>query len=539
MPVNSCHRDFTDASDRWQTIRDCIAGSDAIKAAGTRYLPALGSHEGVKGAYQNYKFRALWVNATNRTHDALLGFLFRKEPQITLGPKGSTTTLISEEEQANIDLGGNSILDYARLVGDDVASIGRAGTLIDMTTDEGKPRPRFSFYAAERIINWRAQVFGGKTLLTLLVLEEIVETAGGDEFDRPEEMQYRVLRLTDAGVHVEIHKGVTEQKPITSDGIQTRGGELASSFTVEDLGVMMRRGRPLMEIPFIFHNADHVGPAVGISPLYDLACINLSHYQTSADTENARHTLGSPTPYAFGLTSNGKQVDTDLLYLGGPAWVSDNPDAKAGFIEFTGAGLGELKDALQEKIVTMAAIGARMIEPKSGDAEAFETVALRATSETSALSSIAIHLSRSMTDCLKWYVWWTNADDSYEDVKDVAFEINRDFVAQRLTSQDLSAFGAAYASGVMSFETLFWNMQRADMYPPGRTMEEERAAIDEQMQMPIPGAIGDAFARDAEDKRAKDAADAAADDLEDADDPQPPAAKKTAKKAAGKKPPRE
>lgn len=537
MPVNSCHRDFTDASDRWETIRDCIAGSDAIKSSGTRYLPALGSHEGVSGAYERYKQRALWVNATNRTHDALLGFLFRKEPQITLGPETGNNTLIEESHQANIDLGGNSILDYARLVGDDVASVGRAGTLIDMTVDDGVPRPRFAYYAAERIINWKAQIFGGKTLLTLLVLEEIIEQSVGDEFEQPQEIQYRVLRLTDRGVEVEIHKGATDQKPVTVDGIELRGGTNAGAFNVEPLGIMMRRGRPLMEIPFVFHNADHIGPMIGISPLYDLACINVSHYQTSADTENARHTLGSPTPFAFGLTSAGQPVNADTLYLGGPAWVSDNHDAKVGFLEFTGAGLSELKDALKEKITMMAAIGARMVEPKQGDAEAFETVALRATSETSALSSIAIHISRSMTDCLRWYVWWLGSEDSMEDVKNVSFEINKDFAASRMTAQDLSAFGAAYQAGVMSFETLFHNMQRADVYPPGRTMEEERAAIDEQLQMPIPAAIGDAFTRDAEDKRADKDREAGI-SSEDADEGPPgkPPAKKAAKKAAGKKP---
>lgn len=538
MPVNSLHADLETATTRWRQVRDCIEGSQAVKNAGSLYLPVLGSQEDHPQEYLKYKKRALYFNATNRTHDAILGFLFRKPPIVQLGPKGkdgkeTATKLIPEAQLANIDTAGNSILEYARLVGDDVASVGRCGTMIDWVDDEGVARARFTFYAAENIINWRASYVGGKFLITLLVLEERVETEAGDEFCRPETSQWRVLRLTDQGVSVTVYRE-TKTKPQT-DAMPTQGGgELSGleSYDVVEQRTMVRRGVPLMEIPFIFHNADHVGPAVGISPLYDLTEVNISHYQTSADLENGRHIAGVPTPYAFGLTGpTGEPVPASVLYLGGPAWVSTNTDAQCGFLEFTAAGLGSLEKAHDEKLAMMAAIGARMIEPKPGDAEAFETVELRATAETSALASMAGFLSRSMTDCLKWFVWWSGTMDNVDEVKDVSFEINRDFMATRLQPAEVQTLLALVEAGKMSYESFFWNLQRGDMLPPGRKMDEEMDAIETTLtDMPKP--TPPPLPLDPNQPPP-------ADDDDDQPAAGPPAAKKAAKKAAGKRPPSE
>lgn len=528
MPVDSCHPSQLGAIDRWKLIRDCIEGDAAMKEGGTLYLPMLGSQESDPASYLAYKERSLFFNATNRTHDALLGFLFRKPPMVQLGPEKSKTPVIPEVWQADIDLGGNTIEDYARMVGDDVASVGRAGTLIDFTTDDGLNRPVFRFYAAENVINWRAKAYGGRMLLTLLTLEETIESESGDEFERPVKTQYRVFRLTDTGVEVELHTG-REKMRNQPNGPQ----DVATSedFDVKPLGLLRRRGIPLMEIPFEFHNADHIGPDIGISPLYDLAVVNKSHFQTSADYENACHFLGHPTLYAFGLTSGGKPVPAEKLYLGGPAWVADNVDAKVGFIEFTGQGLQNLKENLERKMAQMAAIGARMIEPKQGDAEAFETVALRASSETSALASMASFLSRSLTQCLKWFVWWDGTEASVQDVQDVNFQINRDFVSARMQPAEMDSMLRMVEAGKMSYETFFFNLQRADMLPPGRTLEEEMDAIETtlvDMPRPTPPPLP-------VDPNAPPIPDPNDPNAPPAGDKGPPAAKKFAAKKAAKK----
>ena len=43
MPVNSTHPDYDGALPAWLRARDVLAGEDAVKAGGEKYLPRLDS----------------------------------------------------------------------------------------------------------------------------------------------------------------------------------------------------------------------------------------------------------------------------------------------------------------------------------------------------------------------------------------------------------------------------------------------------------------------------------------------------------------
>ena len=65
MPVNSTHSDYDANLPAWLRARDVIAGEDAVKSAGVRYLPRLDSQTDEE--YAAYKERAAFFNATART----------------------------------------------------------------------------------------------------------------------------------------------------------------------------------------------------------------------------------------------------------------------------------------------------------------------------------------------------------------------------------------------------------------------------------------------------------------------------------------
>jgi hypothetical protein len=50
MPVNNTHPDYDAALPAWTRARDVMAGEDAIKAAGIRYLSKLDSQTVHQGA---------------------------------------------------------------------------------------------------------------------------------------------------------------------------------------------------------------------------------------------------------------------------------------------------------------------------------------------------------------------------------------------------------------------------------------------------------------------------------------------------------
>ena len=53
-----------------------IAGEDAVKAGGTRYLPRLGLHS--DDDYAAYKAGSSFFNVTARTAEGYLGLVFRR-----------------------------------------------------------------------------------------------------------------------------------------------------------------------------------------------------------------------------------------------------------------------------------------------------------------------------------------------------------------------------------------------------------------------------------------------------------------------------
>jgi hypothetical protein len=449
------HPEYDLAIEEWEMIRDVIQGAKFVKERGKRYLPALFDQE--EADYDRYRARAVFFNATRRTRDGLVGLIMRKTPEVEMDAH-------LEKLQGDIDLAGSTINDYIREVAEDMTSMGRAGTFIDWSEDE--KRPYFSYYHAEDILSWEKKRQGGKMHLTRLVLRECgyEHTSEAGTKSHAFVATIRTYTRDENGV-------VICRTEIVRDGMRTDAPE----GEVE----LRRRGKALGAIPFVFHTLDGDKPEVTIAPLADMATINVSHYQSSADLENGRHICGIPTVFATGFDSG-----TKLILGTSHAWVSEQTDARAGFVEFTGQGLQALENALKEKQEQMAVLGARMLEPKSGDAESFETVQLRSNSEQATLVNISEAISATMSRALQWAALWlapatTDLDKIAETTSIV---LNTDFVAARLDGAILTALVAAHQTGAISWPTFFYQLQQGEFYPQDWKIEEEESAL---LQQPV------------------------------------------------------
>lgn len=458
MPVTTPHPQFEAQAKLWQTVLDCIEGPAAIQAGREIYLPKLRDQD--EETYADYLGRGEFFNVTSLTHQAVVGALFRKKPTLE--------TKIDEFTLDNVDLQGTSFDDYAARVAGASSSIGRAGTLIDWSQSER--RPYLSFYPGQAIRNWMTIVQDGKVQLTLLVLRECLrqQTDPNDPFLITEVVNYRVYTTTPDGVRVDKWQAASAA---------------GSDFTIIETTYPARRGEPLREIPFIFHGSENTDPELGPIPLYDIAHINVQHFKNSCDIERGCHIAGNPTPWVSGHEPDGK------LYMGCDyAWVFPEASASAGFLEFTGQGLSSIKERMEEKQHHMAAMGARMIEPRKGDAEAYSTVALRNTAETSALAKLSVCVSTSLTRALRWIEWWGGTLATVQDAETI-YTLHRDFMATEIDPTKLTALMAAWQQNAISYETLFHALQRGEVIPEDRTLEEEKDMIEANPPMPAPRAI--------------------------------------------------
>ena len=164
MPgVTTQHPVYVEHAPQWSIVRDCAAGSDAVKARKTKYLPMLDSHHAKPEKYTDYLQRALFYNATGRTIQGLAGGIFQKAP--------SVEAFNALEDTKDITLTGEPLEMFALKTTKEYLTTGRYGILVDMSSEEAvSPRPYWCGYDAESIINWRFERFGGDAELCFVVL---------------------------------------------------------------------------------------------------------------------------------------------------------------------------------------------------------------------------------------------------------------------------------------------------------------------------------------------------------------------------------
>lgn len=453
--VATQHIEYTYFMDEWETLRHHLTGGRKIKEQGEEYLPRLSGQN--DDEYEAYKMRAVYYEATRRTHQAMLGAILSKPP--TYSEPDFEDEYADTLRQVTPD--GYSFQTFIRNVLSEVISLSRCGVLVDLPLTGGDV-PYFVLYKAEDIINWRYERIEDEIILTLVVLRETEEEAQ-NRFGTQLVNYYRVLELID-GVYVQ-----SRYREVIAD---KEGQRSVNLIPAEEDIVPQKIGEPLTRIPFVFFTPKGNVPHCETPLLMSIADINASHYRTSADLEHGRHFTGLPTAWVAGF-----DTDMDLRIGSTTAWVSDNPSARAGFLEFTGAGLTSLQTALAEKQEQMATMGARMLRAPRTGVEAAETARIYQSAESGTLASLAQAVGESFTDLLRHWLRWQGEDDS------LSMELNQDYVDQRIDAAMLTALMNAWIGGGISYETLFYNLRQGEVVPDSATPESEREKIE--MEGPV------------------------------------------------------
>ena len=339
MAVNAKHSEYSKNLTKWQLMRDALAG----EVAKEKYVPKLSDQEAEE--YSAYVGRAEFYNATARTQVALTGLLFAKPPKVEL-PEVLKT--IAE----NVSLDDDTLEALAKNIANECLSVGRCGVLVDLPSVEKADyskleaerlnlRAYATLYKAENIINWKTTKINGSNVTSLVVLAETYAEPTQDEFVDKIKTRYRVLDL---------HEGYYRQRVFS----ETKAG----NFEVVSEIYPSANGRKLEYLPFTFFNVNDLKTAVEKPPLLDLARVNISHFRSEVDLEHGTHFTALPTPYVTGY-----QGETEgKLKIGSTAvWAINSPDAKVGFLEFSGAGLSTLENRIAVKEKRMSILGARLL----------------------------------------------------------------------------------------------------------------------------------------------------------------------------------
>lgn len=452
MGITSEHIEYTRMAGKWQRCNDVSAGTDAVHEGGERYLPRL--QDQTDENYKKSLQRTILFNATWRTITGLVGMIFRKPPLVEV------PTAI-ESMLDDVTMSGESLFMVAQDIAEESIKVGRVGILVDhpagldgtatmAAAQSAGMRPFIKIYKAADIYNWRIGRVNNKTMLTEVRLKESHEVPDG-LWDVKYVNRYRILSLIDGAYTVRLFE------------IGDKGEEVLISETVPTM-----RGASLGYIPFQFISTDDITPDVDLPPLVDLVDMNLHHYRITSIKCNA---LPFAVPTMF-IAGNLQLEDGEKVYVGSSKAIhSNDPAAHGEYIEYSGQGLGAVEKEIDKAEAQMAILGARMLEPQRGAVESAEGQSIHRKGEESILSTIAQTISIGLTNVMTWFADWAGASG------EVNISLNRDFYPAGMTPQMLTALLAGWQSGAYSDQTLFDNLQQAEIIDAETTLEDEQGRI--------------------------------------------------------------
>lgn len=424
--LNNAHEEYYKRSEQWARVRDALEGEDAIKSRGVAYLPRPEAQSPV--AYKSYLSRSCFFSVTERTLRGLTGLVFRNPPIIDLPPRIEYMI----ESATSLDY---SLYMLAHEMVREVLSVGRYGILLDVGSGgKGYAEPYISCYYAENITNWEMGNDLNGVYLKSVSLKE-------------DEKLTRRLHVDDGIYKVSIIEDEQEVE-VYEPSIN---------------------GRNIDYIPFTFVGPYDLRPEIKKPPMIDLVNLNIAHYRNSADYEQALYLTAQPTPWISGIAS---QDDSPNSIGSGAIWYLPE-GASAGMLEFSGAGIEAQRLAMQDKENMMAALGAVMIHDGKVRNESATTARLRGRGELSLLNSAVIMCEQAIKRCLMLAAEW-----SLSDPKDVRFSLNKDWTEARMEPQELTALMKAWQSGAISRATFHDNLQRGEIVPSNRSVDDEIELIN-------------------------------------------------------------
>lgn len=357
----------------WELVETLLGGTQAMRAAGEKYCPM--HEEETFTGYQSRLQGAVLLNMVEQTLNQLAGKPFTEPVKLN----DNVPPIIEDKIVPDVDMQGNSLHVFCHRWFREGMAKALVHVLVDMPrtpadmptktprtlADDRKSgaRPYWVLVKPENVIFASSVVESGAEVLQhVRILETFTEQNGFAEVER-----VRIRVLTPG--HVQLWEPDPKKK---------RNGEPVWNLVDE-------WDTALDYIPLVTFYAHREAFMEGKPPLMDLAELNVSHWQSTADQRHILKVARFPILACSGATEG----DSDPVVVG-PNKVLYNPDPQGKFyyVEHTGksieAGRQDMKD-LEER---MAMYGTHFLRKKSGHQTATGQ-AIDSAEATSELASMA------------------------------------------------------------------------------------------------------------------------------------------------------
>ena len=412
----------------WDLIADLKEGTYKIRSEHRKYLPQL--EREVDDSYDRRLARSTVVPYLQRIEKMLSGMLVRKPVRL------DDVSDLVREQLFDVDLEGNDLNIWLYQTARTVISFGHCGVLVDAPKEGEKTRPYWVTYKPSDILGWRTEIIDGARQLTQVrLLEKVVEPDGA--YGEKNITQVRVLERG----RYEIH----------------RKDDKKGEYKLFEEGEMSLKDK----IPFAVAYSNRVGFYESRSPLYDIAELNLKHYQIQSDLDNILHISSVPLLAVFGYPN------ADEITTGPSEALSLPPESRMEYISPSGDSYdSQFKrlDDIKEQINTLslaAVLGQKLV------GETAEAKRIDRSQNDSTMMVVAQQMQDLIDNCLKFHSEYLNEPNAGSSF------VNRDFVSTRLEPQEIQSLLALFTSGTISQETLLNQLSAGEILGDDFDVEDE------------------------------------------------------------------
>lgn len=466
MGVDTPSSDWVAMDPKWRTINDVMAGGDAIRAAGTRYLPR---YEAESVANYNRRLRDApwrpeWVDAL----DSLCARPFTK-PVTVQATEGN----VPDQMQAivdDVDAHGNALGVLAKEFFKKGVAKGVAALMVDHTRDplvigghartlaDEKAmgvRPYWYIIDPENLLAVYYTQVKGKFVVTYAKVRECGTER--DEFGERSYDRIRIMELDAAGKAF----WTLYEKQSNNAYVQVDSGE----FTI---GVI-----PMV----LFFTGERAGNFTVTPPLYELCGVQLELYRAMARESEILNFAGWPNLVFVGM----KKPEGDDSIVVGPSVSYYAPHGEAGEsdVKYIGPDAPVIEQVAKspERIMENFRRLAKQPEiKKSGGVPTATESAISGSRAHAAVESWAALLKDALDQALKFTAMWLNLPDTVTSV------VQTDFIAHSRSVEEANVLGSAQKRGVISKRTEQSELKRRGILSSDFDPEEEEQQIAKETE---------------------------------------------------------
>lgn len=436
----------------YKLINDITLGWNGIVEAKTTYLPASPSEIKNPTKYTSRWNLATYEDFYNPTVEGITGLIFKKPIKLN-----DDVPQQLQDDLVNANAMGDDFGVVAGQLFNGALRKGIKFALVDMPKGQSNNRaeeiaqgikPYITLIDVENVTSWKTELIAGQIVLTQVKIREFAEVADADNpYAVETEERYRVLEI---------------KENIVTWTLFDDEGEVLDNGTLGNINF----------IPLYALNLDDVGYFEANPPLYEVAKLNIRHYQMFSDSSYASHIACVPFYVASGVqgeeTENMTISPNTMLNLA-------NPDAKIEIVSYDGKGI-ETNDILMKKIEKrINEIGFSVVQSEK------EMTATESNITNGQKQSKLNRYADRLKDTLENILNAMSIMGGYSTNGGGTAEISADILNNPLTAQEVTSINNAVSSGNISRESM-WDMISTGSisFSDDWTPEKEEQNIEEE-----------------------------------------------------------